>query len=69
MAADLLERSRTSVNARSMLLRRRVATLVCLLLCLPNVRLRASCRSTVPVYGTIVIMTLMTTTNLSVITC
>lgn len=37
IARRLLVRNRTSVNARSMLLRRRVATLVCLLLCLPDV--------------------------------
>lgn len=37
MARGLLSRSRTRVSARSMLLRRRVATLVCLLLCLPSV--------------------------------
>lgn len=51
MARRLLVRNRTSVSARSMLLRRRVATLVCLLLCLPSVCLAFKLCISATTYG------------------
>lgn len=68
MARRLLVRNRTSVSARSMLLRRRVATLVCLLLCLPSVCLAFKLWTTVMTYGMTVSSMLISTVRLVIST-